>query len=309
MSKIIAITGATGLQGGSVLKSMYEEGTYKLRAITRNTSSDKVKSLQAKYPGVEWVSADLDDYASLVKAFQGAYIVFGVTTMYVAKDNEFKEGHAGVEYRQGRNMVDAAIEAKVIAMIYSSLDSMKQLSGGKYPGVLHFEDKHRVEEYLTSKCDKIAPYFIYLGFFMEDYVSFSRISPEDNKTVEFTMALQPTTLMPLVDAANDTGVVVRYIIEHPETSVCRPHEVSGGYFEAQHMAKVFTEVTGKPSRFVTIPYEALGPEQLVQMFKGFDEFGMFGGRTEFLNRDYKTERKFTSPADFWKNRGWDGPSA
>ncbi|KAJ1931420.1 hypothetical protein EC988_009793, partial [Linderina pennispora] len=240
--------------------------------------------LQSKYPDVEWVSAELDDYASLVKAFQGADIVFGVTSMYIPKDkDEIKGGHSGTEYKQGKNMVDAAIEARVGSMIYSSLDSMKQLSGGKYTGVLHFEDKHRVEEYLTSKSDKIKPFFIYLGFYMENYVTFSRISPEDNKTVEFTMALKPTTMMPLVDTANDIGLVVRYIIEHPEECICRSLEVSGGYYEAQHMAKVFTEVTGRPSRYVEIPYEAVGPEQLVQMFKGFDDFGMFGGRTDFLN--------------------------
>ncbi|ORX74478.1 NAD(P)-binding protein [Linderina pennispora] len=283
MSKLVVITGATGLQGGSVLKSLHEAGGYKLRAITRNTLSEKAKSLQSKYPDVEWVSAELDDYASLVKAFQGADIVFGVTSMYIPKDkDEIKGGHSGTEYKQGKNMVDAAIEAKVGSYPVA-----------KYTGVLHFEDKHKVEEYLTSKSDKIKPFFIYLGFYMENYVTFSRISPEDNKTVEFTMALKPTTMMPL----------------HPEECICRSLEVSGGYYEAQHMAKVFTEVTGRPSRYVEIPYEALGPEQLVQMFKGFDDFGMFGGRTDFLNRDYQTERKFTSPADFWKTRGWSGPAA
>ncbi|KAJ1946803.1 hypothetical protein EC988_005492, partial [Linderina pennispora] len=64
MSKLVVITGATGLQGGSVLKSLHETGGYKLRAITRNALSENVKSLQSKYPDVEWVSAELDDYAS-----------------------------------------------------------------------------------------------------------------------------------------------------------------------------------------------------------------------------------------------------
>ncbi|ORX67444.1 NAD(P)-binding protein [Linderina pennispora] len=310
MTKLIAITGATGLQGGSVLKSLHATGAYKLRAITRNTSSDKVKALKTKYRDVEWAEADLDSGASLVKAFQGADYVFGVTQFFQpGVMDKALEGDTDAEFRQGKNMVDAAIEAKVGAMIYSSLDSMKQLSGGKYPGVLHFEGKHKIEEYLNSKSDKISPFFVYLGYYMENYVDFSRISPEDNTTVEFAMPLLPTTRVPLVDTANDTGVVVRYIIEHPEECRGKPMEASGGYYEAQEMAKAYTEATGKPARYVQIPYEAVGLDELAQMFKGLNEFGLFGGRTGFLSRGYSAAGGFTTPVQFWKNRNWSGPSS
>ncbi|KAJ1938294.1 hypothetical protein FBU59_004481, partial [Linderina macrospora] len=295
--------------GGSVLKSLHAAGTYTLRAITRNTSSDKVKSLQTKYPGVEWAEADLDDRASLVKAFQGVNIVFGVTQFFQPSVmGKAEEGDTDAEFRQGKNMVDAAIEAKVGSMIYSSLNSMKELSGGKYSGVLHFEGKHKIEEYLNSKAKEIDPFIVYVGYYMENYVDFSRISPEDNRTVEFTMPLLPTTKLPLVDTANDTGVVVRYVIEHPDECRGKPMEISSGYYEAQEMAKVFTEATGKPARYVQIPYEAVGLDDLVQMFKGIVEFGLFGGRTEFLSRGYSAPGSFSTPTQFWKNRNWSGPS-
>ena len=73
MSKIIAVHGATGTQGGSVVKLLLNSD-WKVRAITRNTSSDAAKELAAQ--GAEVVSANFDDEASLVKAYGGVEAVF-----------------------------------------------------------------------------------------------------------------------------------------------------------------------------------------------------------------------------------------
>ncbi|KAJ2882477.1 hypothetical protein H4R27_003423 [Coemansia aciculifera] len=310
MTKLVAIVGATGLQGSSVLKSLHAAGKYKLRALSRNPDGKQAASLKAKYSGVEWVPANLDDTASLRKAFQGVNTVFGVTQFF-QKDimDRVEHGDVDAEFNQGKNIIDAAIAAGVDSIVLSSIDSMKQLSHGKYTGVLHFEGKHKVEEYLTSLSDKVKGYFVYLGFYMENFVDFSRISPEDNKTVEFTVPLKPTTKLPLVDTANDTGPVVAYILEHPEECLGTVVEASGGYYEAQDMAKAFTEVTGKPSRYVQIPYESIGSDELSQMFRGQDEFGYYGGRTEFIERNKEIGHTFATPTSFWKNRGWTGPSS
>ncbi|KAJ1962572.1 hypothetical protein GGI12_002575 [Dipsacomyces acuminosporus] len=309
MAQLVAIFGASGMQGGSVLAALHASGKYKLRAITRNPNSEKVLSLKAKYPGVEWAAADLDNLDSLQEVLKGVDIVFGMTQFWQpAIEERVAKGDVDAEYHQGKNMADAAIAAGVSIFIYSSLDSMKQLSHGRLAGVLHFESKHKVEEYLTSKADKIHSYFIYMGFYMDNYTQFARLSPEDHKTVEFTFPLKPTTKLPLVDTANDTGAVVSYILDNPEECLGAAIEVSGGYYEAQDMAKAFTEVTGKPARFVQIPYEAVGSEELAQMFMGLDEFGFFGGRVEFLERNVEINHTFTTPTEFWENRGWDGPA-
>lgn len=68
MSKIIAVIGATGAQGGSVANEFLKLDGWKVRAITRNASSDKAKALQSQ--GAEVVTADCWDEASLVKAFE-----------------------------------------------------------------------------------------------------------------------------------------------------------------------------------------------------------------------------------------------
>lgn len=68
MSKLITVVGATGAQGGSVVASALKSGNYKVRGITRNINSEAAKALTAQ--GVEMVSADANDEASLVKAFK-----------------------------------------------------------------------------------------------------------------------------------------------------------------------------------------------------------------------------------------------
>src|SRR5215212_5336495 len=77
--KIIAVLGATGAQGGGLVRAILNDknSEFAVRAITRDVTSENAKALTAK--GVEVVAADLDDLASLTKAFSGAYGAYGVT--------------------------------------------------------------------------------------------------------------------------------------------------------------------------------------------------------------------------------------
>jgi uncharacterized protein YbjT (DUF2867 family) len=103
MSKLLVITGATGKQGGSVINSILSDpslsSTFKLRGVTRDTSKPASKALEER--GVEMVSANLDDKASLEAALKGAYGVFAVTDFWAHMDME-------TEVRQGKNICDAA---------------------------------------------------------------------------------------------------------------------------------------------------------------------------------------------------------
>jgi uncharacterized protein YbjT (DUF2867 family) len=68
MTKVIAVTGATGVQGGSVARTMLKTPGWSVRAITRNPSSDAAKALVSE--GATVVQADFDDESSLAKAFE-----------------------------------------------------------------------------------------------------------------------------------------------------------------------------------------------------------------------------------------------
>jgi uncharacterized protein YbjT (DUF2867 family) len=95
--KIVAVTGSTGVQGGSVAKILLADGTFAIRAITRNVDSKKaqgqnllqlfppnvdlIPAAELKALGADVVAADWEDVESLKKAFKGAWGVFGVTGM------------------------------------------------------------------------------------------------------------------------------------------------------------------------------------------------------------------------------------
>ncbi|KAJ1894905.1 hypothetical protein LPJ81_005071, partial [Coemansia sp. IMI 209127] len=114
--------------------------------------------------------------------------------------------------------------------------------------------------------------------------------------------------LPFVDTANDTGAVVLHILDHFDDFVGKAVVVSGGYYEAQEIASAFTKATGKPARYVQLPYDATGIVPVEQMFRSLDEFGYCGWRTDFLDTNKEMEYKHTTPVEFWKNRGWTGPA-
>ena len=116
MSKLVVVLGATGNQGGSVVKSILSDpevsAQFKLRGVTRDPSSAKAQKLLSE--GVEPVRAELDDVASLNKAFEGAYAVFAVTDYWSILDK-------AKETQQGKNVADAAKAQGVQHLIFSTL--------------------------------------------------------------------------------------------------------------------------------------------------------------------------------------------
>lgn len=155
--KLIVVVGATGIQGGSVLNTFLKNPSWKVRALTRSTSSAKAKGLQDR--GAEVVEANLNDADSLKKAFQGANAVFGVTDFWTIFSDQslpaklkpgqaLIEAAAELEEQQGKNIFDAAATISTIErLVFSTLANVKKLSGGKYTKAIHCDSKALAAEY------------------------------------------------------------------------------------------------------------------------------------------------------------------
>ncbi len=119
-NKIIAVIGSTGSQGGGLCRAILDDPSagYRCRAITRHPDSEKAQALAAR--GAEVVGADLDDAASLEKAFAGAYGVYGVT-------NFWEHMSAEKEKAQAKNIADAARAAGAKHVIWSTLEDTRTL--------------------------------------------------------------------------------------------------------------------------------------------------------------------------------------
>ena len=113
--KIIAVVGATGAQGGGLVRAILNDknGQYAVRALTRDVNSAKARELAAL--GAEVVAADVDNEASIERAFEGAYGAFCVTFYW---DHFSPEK----ELAQAASMARAAKTSGLQHVIWSTLE-------------------------------------------------------------------------------------------------------------------------------------------------------------------------------------------
>lgn len=135
-NKIIAVTGATGQQGGAVARKLLADG-WQVRALTRDINKPAAQELKSL--GAELVTGDMDDGAELDAAFKGVYGVFSVQNFWLP--NVGFEG----EIRQGKLVADVAKAAGVQHLVYSSVGSAHRGMGQK-----HFESKWIIEQYIHT---------------------------------------------------------------------------------------------------------------------------------------------------------------
>lgn len=131
MSKILAVFGATGKQGGGLITYVLNDPElskeYTVRAITRNANSEKSQKLKQK--GAEVVQGDISDAGSLKTALAGAHTVFIMTAPAWGPDA------LEIELNQAKTAADVAVQQGVQYIIFSTLPHVKEISGGKYSKV------------------------------------------------------------------------------------------------------------------------------------------------------------------------------
>jgi hypothetical protein len=129
--RLILVTGATGAQGGAVIRHLREKG-YPVRALTRDLDKPQARAL-IDQPGVEIARGDYEDKPSLLSALEDVYGVFSVQTPY--------ESGVEAEIRQGVALIDAAHRSEIKHFIYSSVGSADQNTG-----IPHFDSKWKIED-------------------------------------------------------------------------------------------------------------------------------------------------------------------
>lgn len=195
--KIIAVVGATGMQGKGVVNALVNEGTFKVRAITRQPD---------KYQGRadEVVQGDLTDLGTLTNAFRGAYGVFVVTNFWDGAD----------EWVQGNNAVQAAKHAGVQHFVWSTLPNVEEISNGQFT-VPQFTGKAKVDEVVRragfANYTFVQPPCYYQNFMGE-------LGPQQlqDGTVGWTLPIDPTKKVIHMGDINDLGKVVAGAFLHPE---------------------------------------------------------------------------------------------
>ncbi|KIW17985.1 hypothetical protein PV08_02271 [Exophiala spinifera] len=251
MAKILAVFGATGTQGGSVISNVLSDPElsqrYKLRAITRDNNSSKAQALKKRQ--VEVVTDDSSNPASIESALTGADFVFLMSTP------SWGPNAVEDEFNTIKSIADIAVRQGLEYIIFSTLPSCSQMSQGKYTAVTAFDAKAQGEEYIKSLPIKSA--FWCGAFFMENFVTQPFLGPNLNGDGTFTLARNaPATLkLPYIDAADDAGKFVNAILAEPDKYAGQTLCAAAGFYSLAEIASLLSKASGKQVTFKQVSYD------------------------------------------------------
>jgi len=283
MSKPVAVVvGATGGQGSSVIASFLEDGSYQVRGITRNIHSEKAKALSQR--GVEVVYGDLNDKASLVKAFKNATVIYAVTDFFEPLTRKGPELAVEIETEQGTNLAKAASETPTLKhYIWSTLPNASRISGGKYV-IPHFEGKNKIDDWIKN--DPILlpkTTFLWVTYYASNLL-FPLFKPNFLKSSGKYVWLQPTPptteVIAIGDPNKNVGPFVVAIVKKPELTLPGKFVLAtADKLTKGEILEAWGEVTGKPTEYVEITladFDRLFPkwgQEMGWMLKFWEEFG------------------------------------
>jgi uncharacterized protein YbjT (DUF2867 family) len=284
MSKILAVFGATGQQGGSVINYVLNDPElsqrYKIRAITRDVNSENAKLLKEK---VEVVQGDVLDRSSLETALTGIHTVFAVTVPSFGPDA------LEVEFNCCKTIADVAVEKGAEYIIFSTLPLVREISGGKYTKVTPFDAKGKAEQYIRGLEIKSA--FYSAANFMENFGSQPFLAPRQAPDGTWILArnVSPKATFPLIDAVGDTGKFVGTILAEPDKYAGKRFCAAVAFYTWEQIAAILSKATGETVVYKQLSSEDFGntlPPFLADIFvEGFsygEEFGYFGPGSEDL---------------------------
>ncbi len=275
--KVIAVVGATGAQGGGLIRAIAAnpDAGFVARAITRDPDGEKAQALKAL--GVEVVQADLDDRASLERAFAGAYGAFCVT-------NFWEHFSPDKEIAQAKNMAEAAEATGVKHVIWSTLEDIRDwvpLDDDRMPTlndnwkVPHYDGKGEADDEFTSRGLPVT--LLRTSFYWENMIYFG-MGPQrgEDGVLAITFPIGESRLPGM--AAEDIGKTALSIFKEGDAFVGKTVSIAGEHLSGAEMAAELAEAFGEP-----VGYNAVSPEAYRGFgFPGAEDLGnMFQATAEF----------------------------
>lgn len=303
---LISVVGTLSKQGRSVTHSLLRSGCYRVRALTRRVDSPEAQSLARQ--GAELVNVPLEvgHTKDLIRAFRGSQGVFLMTPPIAPP--------ATHETELGKQQADAAVEAGVEHILFTGLENVGKITGGR-KFAPHFTDKAMVEEYIRTL--PVASSFIYLAFFYTNLIEY--YAPRiDGDTLVFPIYLPKDFRAPFVDPLTATGPAVLEIFGNRDKYAGRSLPVIGDVISPNEMVETFSRVTGRKAAYAS----AFTREGLLHHFPEFaanegfvrESLGMVEYAVEHgyyrQDRDLLWSRKINPDILNWeqflRTTGWSG---
>jgi uncharacterized protein YbjT (DUF2867 family) len=283
--KTIAVMGATGAQGGGLVRAILRDktGGFAARAVTRNPASEKARALAAA--GAEVVTADVTDQASLERAFAGAHGAFCVTFFWehFSPEQELADATA---------LARAARQAGVRHVIWSTLENTRKwvpLSDNRMPTlkgkykVPHFDAKGEADDVFRKL--GVPTTFLLTSFYWENFIFGSGPNRGPDGKLALTLPMDDKKLPGI--ATEDIGKVAYAIFKRGQEYIGKTIGIAGEHLTGDEMAAALTRALGEEVR-----YNPVSPETYRGFgFPGADDLGnMFQFKRDF-------QQAFCGPRD------------
>lgn len=251
----IAVTGATGAQGGATARALLAAGHH-VRALTRQPGSPAADALRGL--GAEVCRADFDHPDSLEAALTGADSLFAVTTPFGTD--------TATEVRQGKALVDAAVRARLGHIVFTSA-----AHADRSTGVPHYQSKHLIEQHLR---DTHVPWTVIApAAFMDNYAGGWTLDGLREGTFAWPMpAHQPLTLIP----AADIGAFAALVLQRRDDFAGHRIDIASDERTPAQMAEILAAAIGSPVAHQEVPlaYVRTRSADLAAMFEYFTTVGL-----------------------------------
>lgn len=290
-TKTIAVIGATGAQGGGLVRAILDdpEGAFQARGITRNTGSDRARTLADL--GAEMVEADLDDQASLERAFAGCHGAFCLTNFWEHFSPE-------KEMAQAKNLANAAKVAGVSHVIWSTLEDTREwvpLDDDRMPTLMerykvpHFDAKGASDRFFTEQGVPVT--FLRTSFYWDNLIHFgSEPQRGEDGTLVFALPMGDKKLPGI--AVEDIGKCALGIFKAGDEMIGKTVAVAGEHLTGKEMADALSDALGEPVHHFAVPFDVYRSFD----FPGADDLGnMFQIKHDF-------DAEFSGPRDVDRSR-------
>ena len=278
-SRIVVVTGASGQQGGATARHLLASG-WPIRILVRDPEKPTVLEFAAA--GAEVVVGDMLDPSSLSRAFEGAHGVFSVQTW---------RGPGGVEAerREGFNVAQAAAEAGVVHLVYTSVAGADEA-----PELAHFVSKREIELRIAELG---VPATVLRPTSFMDNLRWQAAGIREGRLVQ---GIKPETRLQMI-AVDDIGALAALAFGAPEAWIGKTVELAGDELTMPEVAAIFSARLGRTVTYVPEHEERPGGGTEAHRMAGwFDEHG-YHADIAALRAAYpplKDLRRFVSEAEW-----------
>jgi uncharacterized protein YbjT (DUF2867 family) len=196
--ELIAVVGATGQQGGAVVRALQAGNQFKVRALTRNPAKHRELA-------DEVIQADLNRPETLRAAFEGAHGVFLVTNF---------GGEGSDEVEQATAAIRAAKDAGVKHFVWSTLPDVEGISGGKLH-VPHFTGKAKVDR-VVKEAGFPNHTFVIAPFYYQNLIGVLAPQKQTDESVGWALPLDPTVRSIHMGDVTELADIVAGAFAHPD---------------------------------------------------------------------------------------------